>query len=202
MKQELISAIRKLAHDNAFDTEEYEALIEKAFDSSIYIGEIRDILKSYKEKCHSNNIGTNQVDEIMDLLEDFRQFKQDGMDKTTNEEFELVLVNGELRHPFNALLDELNEWLELDKGDWMENLPVGIYKDHFEDKNNWEEVDSGLEVETHRWYERSTTVYKIYGRYLGVTHISNIFSQSMDYEDVSRTHSFREMKPVNVVSYE
>ena len=141
MKQELISAIRKLAHDNAFDTEEYEALIEKAFPMS----------------------------------EDEK---------------------------FDALLDELQEWSGLDKGDFMENLPVGLYKDHFEDTTKWEEVDSGLNVDKHRWYELSTTVYKIYGRYLGVRHVGDVFSEQMSYSDVGHNYSFNEMKPVSTITYE
>ncbi len=102
---------------------------------------------------------------------------------------------------FNELLSKLKELnITQTKGDWAENLPEEIWEQYF--KANFKELKSGIEVETHRWYETSTTVIEICGGLLGITFITNMFSESQDYEDCYVTIEFSEMKQVQTISYE
>jgi len=102
---------------------------------------------------------------------------------------------------FNELLKKLQDLnITQTKGDWAENLPDDIWKEYF--KANFKEVKSGLDVDTHRWYETSTNVIEIFGGLLGITFITNMFSESQDYEDCYVTIEFNQMKEVQTISYE
>lgn len=102
---------------------------------------------------------------------------------------------------FNELLAELQALdITQKSGDWAEDLPEGIWENHF--KDNYKKVASGLEVIKHRWYETSTTVFKVHGGLLGVHCVTNIFSESMDWEDCYMTINFEEMKEVQTITYE
>jgi len=102
---------------------------------------------------------------------------------------------------FDELLKVLEEQSSemLDSQSWDECLPNDVYKEYFD--GNYKEVASGLYVDTHRWYETSTTVIEIFGRYLGITHVSNVFSENMDVSDCGESVSFKEMKQVQTVTY-
>lgn len=78
-----------------------------------------------------------------------------------------------------------------------ESLPVELY----EELKDAKIVASDLDVDQHRWYETSVTVYNIYGRFLGIRSVSNLYSESMDYDDVSGSYWFGEMEAVPSVSY-
>ena len=84
--------------------------------------------------------------------------------------------------------------------DWYEDIPVDIWDKYFD--NRYDEVASGIQVETYRWYEISITVIKMLGGLLGIRHITNIFSESMDHEDCYETYQFDEMNQVQTVAYE
>lgn len=102
---------------------------------------------------------------------------------------------------FNELLNELSGLNKTQTaGDWAENLPESIWENHF--KDNFKEMEVGLDVDKHRWYEVSTTVIEIYGELLGIRHITNMFSESQDWEDCCVTIKFIEMKGVQAVRYE
>lgn len=104
---------------------------------------------------------------------------------------------------FDELIEELHDIDYTQKSiDWMEDLPKDTWEKFF--KGQYKEVAFGLEVSTHRWYETSTTVYEMYnsGRYLGVNHVTNLFSESMDVEDCYADISFFEMKPIKSTTYE
>jgi len=102
---------------------------------------------------------------------------------------------------FDELLKVLEEksYEMEDSQCWDECLPEDVYNEFF--KGNYKEVASGLNVDTHRWYETSTTVIEIFGRFLGITHVSNIFSENMDVSDCGESVSFKEMKQVQTVTY-
>lgn len=155
-KKSLISAIRKLSHDNAFDCQNYEKLIEKVIPS---------------------------------------------ISKEMEQEFPDVMVNGELWHPFDSLLKDLQATPILDCGDFIENLPSGIYLEHFQDESKWRIEAGGLNQDKHRWYELVDTVYKIYGRYLCVRSVGHTYRESMIIEDVGYYHEFKEVKKIPVVKY-
>lgn len=101
---------------------------------------------------------------------------------------------------FYELLEKLKN-LEIVQKDinWCENLPNEIWNEHFE--NNFKELKSGLDVVKHRWYETSISVIEIYGKPLGIKHITNLFSESSSCEDCYVTIEFFEMEAVYVVSY-
>ncbi len=102
---------------------------------------------------------------------------------------------------FNELLEKLNGLKIVQKTpDWAENIPFEIWNSEFDGKSR--EVKFGLDVDTRRWYETSITVVHLNGKFMGVRHISNVFSESMGYEDCGFTLQFFEMKEVQVTSYE
>lgn len=104
---------------------------------------------------------------------------------------------------FDELLKVLKEQSISQKSiDWEEDIEESLYDKYF--KDSYKEVYSGLSVDTHRWYELSTSVYEMYesGRYLGVHHITNVFSESTDVEDCYMELEFFEMKPVTTITYE
>lgn len=101
---------------------------------------------------------------------------------------------------FNELLVKLKGLNIIQtKGGWAENLPHDIWEQHF--KNNFKEVEHYLDVDTHRWHETSITVIEVYGKFLGVRYITNMFSERQDYEDCHVQLEFFEMKQVQTVSY-
>lgn len=101
---------------------------------------------------------------------------------------------------FNELLEKLNGLKIIQKSmDWAECLPEEIWNEHF--KGNFIQIKSGLDPDTHRWYETSISVISIYDKLLGITHISNLFSESSSCEDCFVTIDFFEMKEVQIISY-
>ena len=86
------------------------------------------------------------------------------------------------------------------KGEWEENIPEDIWYEYFEGKNRTV-VEEGLDVDTHRWYETSITVIEFGGAFLGIEYITNMFSESQDYEDCYHTIQFYEMEEYQTVSY-
>ena len=102
---------------------------------------------------------------------------------------------------FTKLITELEKLSILQtKGGWAENLPDNIWENHF--KGNFKEVNSGLNVNESRWYETSTSVVKIYGKLLGITFITKLYSESSSYEDCYVTIRFNQMKEIRIISYE
>jgi hypothetical protein len=95
------------------------------------------------------------------------------------------------------ILNDLN--LSQESTDWDENIPEDIYGKFFE--NNHKEVASGLDLEKHRWYETSTIVIEINGKFLGINLVTDVFSENMDVLDCGEGISFFEMQEVKIVSY-
>ena len=85
-------------------------------------------------------------------------------------------------------------------GDWEENIHEEIWNEYF-DKIIYEQVAFGLDVDTHRWYETSTTVVKLPDGIMGVNYITNMFSESQDYIDCYHTMEFFEMEEYATISY-
>lgn len=83
-------------------------------------------------------------------------------------------------------------------GEWSENIPFELFTEYFQD---YEEIDYNLDVSTHRWYETSITVLEINGEYMGIEYITNMFSESQDYEDCYHTIEFFEMEQYPTISY-
>jgi hypothetical protein len=101
---------------------------------------------------------------------------------------------------FDELLEKLKKLnITQERGDWEENIPEEIWNEYFND--NYSCVASGLEIDTHRWYECSTEVIEIFGRYLGIHFLTNSFSESQEIRDCDVIMDFYEMEEINTVSY-
>ncbi len=103
---------------------------------------------------------------------------------------------------FDELLEKLNGLELIQKhGGWEDNIPDDIWNEYFKDVN-YTILAEKLHIDTHRWYETSVTVINIYDRYLGIRHITNMFSEQQDWEDCYVQITFNEMKEVKTVTYE
>lgn len=85
-------------------------------------------------------------------------------------------------------------------------LQTDFYEDQEELQEffeNWIKIESGLDIETHRWYELSTTVFKHKSSdsYIGMEHITNIFSEQMGLIDCYIHYEFFEMEPIQTITY-
>lgn len=71
----------------------------------------------------------------------------------------------------------------------------------FEEEYHLESVACNLNIDSHRWYEESTTVYKCDDGFVGVTGVSQLYSESMDYCDCESICWAEEYIPVQTVTY-
>jgi len=62
-------------------------------------------------------------------------------------------------------------------------------------------VQEGLDVEKHRWYETSTTVFKVGDLFLGVNGASQCYSESSSWDDLFVNTTAFEMEEVKTVTY-
>lgn len=83
--------------------------------------------------------------------------------------------------------------------DWGENIPNELWYKYF--KDNFKEIAYNLYVSTHRWYETSIMVIEIYDKLLGISLVSNVFSESMDVEDCYHHLAFMKMAPIQSITY-
>ena len=98
------------------------------------------------------------------------------------------------------LIERLNDLKILqDRGDWAECLPEDIWETYFQ--GNFKELAHNLEVDTHRWFETSTTVIEIDGVFMGINYITNMFSENQGYDDCFHHLEFKEMEEFTTVSY-
>lgn len=85
-------------------------------------------------------------------------------------------------------------------------VAIDIYDQENEDIDELlkgsEKVASNLNIDRHRWYETSTTVYKLEdGTFIGVEAISNVFSENSTVEDCFHCLEFMEMEEVPATTY-
>lgn len=71
----------------------------------------------------------------------------------------------------------------------------------FEEDFNLEIVASELYVDKHRWYETSTTVYECEDGFVGVSGISQTYSDYMDYDDCECECFAEEFEPKQAITY-
>jgi hypothetical protein len=62
-----------------------------------------------------------------------------------------------------------------------------------------EELD--IDRHRHRWYEYSTSVFRVDGKFLGVKVVSQCYSENSDIEDAYHYLIFCEMKEIKTTSY-
>jgi len=100
---------------------------------------------------------------------------------------------------FDELLKKLNKLRLLQTSCWDDNIPANIWDEYF--KKNYKGVASEVDVDKHRWYEIATAVIEIFGRFLGIRHISNMYSEEMDFEGCYCYLEFFEMEEIEIKSY-
>jgi len=98
------------------------------------------------------------------------------------------------KEQFEAIIKEVNEA----KCDSVHAVEVEC--DLFYEANP-KMVKKGMNVDKHRWYEISTCVYLIGEWYLGVCGVSDLFSESMGYDDCNVETNAFEMEQVQSVTY-
>ena len=62
-------------------------------------------------------------------------------------------------------------------------------------------VSEDIEVDRHRWYEISTTIYKVEDGYVGIRGISQIYSEYMSDKDCNYLCKASEYEEVQTISY-
>ena len=67
--------------------------------------------------------------------------------------------------------------------------------------NELKKVAKGLEIDKHRWYEVSTTVYKVEDGYVGVRGVTHLYSEGMSYSDCDYLCEASEYEEVQTISY-
>ena len=103
---------------------------------------------------------------------------------------------------FDAMLKELQALNTIQTtGGWEENIPEDIWNEFFKETVR-KDVAQGLEVDSRRHYETSISVVNIYDRLLGIRYITNIYSETSDWESCYVEMQYMEMKEVKVISYE
>lgn len=97
------------------------------------------------------------------------------------------------------LVEKLNNLKIKQISSWGEDIPEDIWKEHFE--NKLMTVDSGLDVDKHRWYETSTEVIAINEGFIGIRSVTDCFSEQSSIEDMFFILQFFEMQEIKVTSY-
>ena len=64
-----------------------------------------------------------------------------------------------------------------------------------------ETVSEDIEVDRHRWYEVSTTIYKVEDGYVGVRGVTQLYSECMMYSDCDYLCEASEYEEVQTISY-
>lgn len=102
---------------------------------------------------------------------------------------------------FEELLERLNE-KEIRQVDcsWYENIPDDIWQEYFTD-SNYTVLKSDIDVDKHRWLERSTVAIGIEGHILGINLVTQIYSESNDIDDIYSILLFFEMEAIKSVTY-
>ncbi|MFT3994772.1 MAG: hypothetical protein QM660_10720 [Dysgonomonas sp.] len=105
-----------------------------------------------------------------------------------------------MKAKFEELLNKLKESNLFQRSyDWIEDVPLDIYNEYL--KDNYKEVATELDVDKHRWYETSIVVIEIFGQYIGIRRISNMYSEMGDLDDICWSYKFLKMEQIQTVSY-
>jgi hypothetical protein len=94
------------------------------------------------------------------------------------------------------IIEKLNNLNIIQKNyEFEEDLPEEMLK-YFT-----KQLASELDIDKHRWYETSISVWQTNEGLLGVRSITNLYSEQSYYEDISWKLRFFEMKTVRTVTY-
>lgn len=101
---------------------------------------------------------------------------------------------------FKDLLSMLQaDCTECKNVEWEDCISDYIYFTYL--KDNYEIVAKGLNIDKRRWYEMSTTVIRIKNRYLGIHHVTDVFSEQMSVSDCEESAMYFEMEKVMQPTY-
>lgn len=84
----------------------------------------------------------------------------------------------------------------------VKEVPVDDSDVFYKYEDELKQVDSGLFVDRHRWYETSTTVYKCGDWFIGIDEVTNVFPENMSFTDCEVDPNVFEMREVQSVTYE
>ena len=62
-------------------------------------------------------------------------------------------------------------------------------------------VPESIDVDRHRWYEVSTTIFKVEDGYVGVRGVTHLYSEGMTYKDCDYLCKASEYEEVQTISY-
>ena len=62
-------------------------------------------------------------------------------------------------------------------------------------------ISEDIETDRHRWYEVSTTIYKVEDGYVGVRGVTHLYSEDMTYSDCAYLCKASEYEEVQTISY-
>lgn len=81
---------------------------------------------------------------------------------------------------------------------WEENVPEDIWNQYF---TKHKVLAEGLDIDKHRWYERSIVVIEIPQGIIGINLVTNMYSESSDIDDIMADLYFFEMEAIPTVTY-
>lgn len=96
------------------------------------------------------------------------------------------------------LISKINS-LNLTQTDYPDEQSFGEEIDNELEKLDF--IDSGLDVDKHRWYETSITVYKHEEGFMGIRFVTDQFSEQSSMGDHFWTLKAFEMEEVKTVTY-
>lgn len=103
-----------------------------------------------------------------------------------------------------TIVEELNE-LKITQKEYSILEQEDVYEvfEKYGGVSDFEVVCENLDIDTHRWYELSTTVFrsKASGYTFGVVQVSSVFSDMTELTDIFHILKSFEMREVAVVSY-
>lgn len=63
------------------------------------------------------------------------------------------------------------------------------------------QLESELDIDKGRWYETSTAIFELDGRYLGVTGVSTSYNEMNSISDAGIDFEFNEYEEIKIISY-
>lgn len=97
-----------------------------------------------------------------------------------------------------ALIKKLNDLKIIQESyDFVEDLPSDIQEKYFPAGS----LACELDIDKHRWYETSISVWETELGLIGVRAITNLYSENSSYSDIYYTLKFFEMEPIETITY-
>ena len=62
-------------------------------------------------------------------------------------------------------------------------------------------IPESIDADRHRWYEVSTTIYKVEDGYVGVRGVTHLYSEGVTYKDCAYLCEASEYEEVQTISY-